>query len=107
MENIKKDSPKENQKIAEIKLNLLPEMRHGVYANHMVVQFVTPFEFQLNFVYLFSSSPGEPGVEADIVAKINIPASLMPNLIRALDGNFQNFLARTKEIETKQENTDE
>ncbi len=93
-------------KTAKIKLNFPQEIRHGVYANYLVVQ-NTPYEFQLNFAYLVPPQQDTAETEADVVAKINIPLNLMPGIIRALDENFQNFLDNVKKLEQEIEKPNE
>jgi hypothetical protein len=94
------------QKSLKIKLNLPQELRHGVYANYMIVQH-TPYEFQVHFAYIMPSQEGSDAIEADVVAKVNIPTELMPGMIRALEENFQKFRENVKKTEKETEKTNE
>lgn len=84
-----------------------PEIKRGVYANHLIVQ-STPFEFQLSFIYLAPQIPGsdEPP-KAEVVAKINLPLGIMPGVIRALDESFRKHFERVNESKKESEKPNE
>lgn len=84
-----------------------PEIRRGVYANHLIVQ-STPFEFQLNFVYFAPPLPGaNEKTGAEVVAKINMPIGIIPGVIRALDESFKKYRERMIESEKESEKPNE
>lgn len=93
-------------KAAKIKLNFPQEIRHGVYANYMEVRH-TAYEFQLHFAYLAPPQQDMEEIEAEVVAKVNIPLNLMPGVIRALEENFQQFLDNVRKIEKETEKPNE
>lgn len=82
----------EQVKTAKIELNVSDEHKHGIYANYLQVSF-SPYEFRLQFAYLnHPKNEGENAI-ADVIAKINVPIELMPNLIHALQENLSKFNA--------------
>lgn len=90
-DSIKTNLPEENQATSvKIRLKLPDEDRHGLYANYLLINF-TRYEFRLHFAYL--SHPEKEGDDAiaDVVAKINVPIEMMPEIIGALQQNFEKF----------------
>ena len=85
------------QKKSEISLRVPEHLRYGTYSNYFLSQF-TEHEFRLHFGYLNPPEKEGDGLFADCMAKINIPTELMPQIIRAMQDNYDKYLVLKKEM---------
>lgn len=85
--------PRSNQ---QVKVVLPDELKHGEYANFLVVSH-SPHEFTLDFCQLLPS--GEQGkVNADVVSRVRIPPTLVGRVLNALNTNLANYEERFGQV---------
>ncbi len=85
--------PRPNQ---QVKVVLPDELRHGEYANFLVVSH-SPHEFTLDFCQLLPS--GEQGkVTADVVSRVRIPPTMVGRVLNALNTNLANYEERFGQV---------
>ena len=76
----------------QVKVVAPDEVRHGVYANFLMVSH-SPHEFTLDFCQLVPS--GEQGtVNAEVVSRIKVPPTLVGRVLQALNTNLANYEER-------------
>ena len=85
--------PRPNQ---QVKVVLPDDLKHGEYANFLVVSH-SPHEFTLDFCQLLPS--GEQGkVNADVVSRVRIPPTLVGRVLNALNTNLANYEERFGQV---------
>ena len=82
------DSSEEPQR-QKVKLNVDDELKHGTYANFLIVSH-SPHEFTMDFCQLLPGD-GSEEVHADVVSRIKIPPTVAGKVIRALNTNLNNY----------------
>jgi hypothetical protein len=90
----------EKPKTVPIRLNLPEDQKRGLYANYLLVNF-TQYEFRLHFAYISHPEKENEDAVADVVAKINIPIEMMPEVIKALEQNHEKFKQAQKMLKEK------
>lgn len=75
-----------------IEIHVPDELRHGVYANFLVVSH-GPHEFTLDFCQL-SPSQTEGTLRAEVVARVRIAPTLVGRVIAALNTNMTAYEER-------------
>jgi hypothetical protein len=74
---------------AQIRVVVNDDMKHGTYANFLVVTH-GPHEFTLDFCQLLPS--GEQGVvNADVTARVRVAPTMVGQILRALNTNLSNY----------------
>jgi hypothetical protein len=74
-----------------ININVPDEVRHGMYANFLVVGH-TAHEFTLDFCQL---QPGQDGqVGAEVVSRVRIAPTMVARTMQALNSNLTNYEER-------------
>lgn len=69
-----------------IQISVDDEIKHGVYANFLVVSH-SPHEFTLDFCQILPG--GEQGkVQADVVTRLKVAPTMVGKIIRALNTNM-------------------
>jgi hypothetical protein len=79
----------EEQQRRKVRLNVEDELKHGVYANFLIVSH-SPHEFTLDFCQLLPAD-GSGQVRADVVSRVKIPPTVVGKVIRALNTNLNNY----------------
>ncbi len=80
----------------QVKVVLPDDLKHGEYANFLVVSH-SPHEFTLDFCQLLPS--GEQGkVNADVVSRVRIPPTLVGRVLNALNTNLANYEERFGQV---------
>lgn len=74
---------------AQVRVVVGDDMKHGTYANFLVVTH-GPHEFTLDFCQLLPS--GEQGVvNADVTARVRVAPTMVGQILRALNTNLSNY----------------
>lgn len=82
------DSSDEPQR-QKVRLNIDDELKHGVYANFLIVSH-SAHEFTLDFCQLLPGD-GSGQMRADVVSRVKIPPTVAGKVIRALNTNLTNY----------------
>lgn len=81
--------PDEGAAGKKINIQVDDDLRHGVYANFLVVSH-SPHEFTLDFCQVMPG--GEPGrVQAEVVSRVKIAPTMVGRVMRALNTNMTNY----------------
>ncbi len=81
--------PDEGAAGKKINIQVDDDLRHGVYANFLVVSH-SPHEFTLDFCQVMPG--GESGrVQAEVVSRVKIAPTMVGRVMRALNTNMTNY----------------
>lgn len=82
------DQPNEGNQKAQIRVVVDDDIKHGEYANFLVVGH-GPHDFTLDFCQLLPS--GEQGVvNAEVTSRIRVAPTMVGQILRALNTNLSN-----------------
>jgi len=74
---------------AQIKINVGDDIKHGVYANFLVVSH-SAHEFTLDFCQVLPG--GESGtVQADVVSRLKVAPTMVGKILQALNTNMSSY----------------
>ncbi len=73
----------------KINVQVNDELRHGAYANFLVVSH-SPHEFTLDFCQVIPGGDGGQ-VKAEVVSRVKIAPTMVGKVIRALNTNMTNY----------------
>lgn len=73
----------------QINVKVTDELKHGIYANFLVVSH-SPHEFTLDFCQIMPG--GDPSsVQAEVVTRVKVAPTMVGKIIRALNTNMTNY----------------
>ena len=72
-----------------ISISVSDEVKHGVYANFLVVSH-SAHEFTLDFCQMLPGGDGTT-VQADVVARVKVAPTMVGKIIQALNTNMTNY----------------
>ena len=74
----------------QVSVQVNDELRHGVYANFLVVSH-SPHEFTLDFCQVMPRSDSSGTVTAEVVSRIKIAPTMVGRVLNALNTNMTNY----------------
>jgi Protein of unknown function (DUF3467) len=75
---------------AQVNVQVDDELRHGVYANFLVVSH-SPHEFTLDFCQVMPRSGADATVTAEVVSRVKIAPTMVGRVLTALNTNMANY----------------
>ena len=83
-------TPPEPTPRPQVNVQVDDELRHGVYANFLVVSH-SPHEFTLDFCQVMPRGDSSGNVTAEVVSRVKIAPTMVGRVLNALNTNMTNY----------------